>query len=581
MGSLRPLLRFLRPHRRVLFAGAGAVGAGAVAGALAPLVVKRAVDAMRSGVSWSAIAVYAGIVVALAVVRGGFRYVQRRTIYGVSHEVEAELREELFSRLLRHPPAFFDRLATGDVMSRFTNDLGAVRMMLGPGILFGVDTVATIGLAIGFMAAIDPVLTLWALIPLPAVSLSVRWMGRRLHRRSEAAQRALAAISTTVQENLAGLRVVRAYGREESERHRFRLRSEAYVDANMRLARVRALLSPLLSFLLGTSLLILLFVGGRRVATGPTTIGDFVAFVMYLGMIGWPLIAVGWITNLFQRASAAMARIAAILEAEPAIDDAATKPGSRPRTGGVAFRDVSFRYRAGRPPVFDRLDLEIPAGTILGVTGPTGGGKSTLVQLIPRLYEAGSGSVEVDGRPVAFFPLSALREAIAVAPQEPFLFSATLRENLEFGGGGGDRRLTLEEAAEIAGLADEVADFPRGWDTPVGERGVTLSGGQKQRAALARALLAEPRILILDDAFSSVDSATEKRILSRLRDYLDDRTTILVGHRVSTLRHADRIVVVDGGEIVESGTHEELVAAGGWYAELDRRQRLEAEIEET
>ncbi len=583
------------PYRVPLVWGAVCIALSAVFGSLSPIVVKLAIDALQSEVTRGAIAGYAAAVVALALVRGVFRYGQRRLVNDVSRRVETDVRDALYRNLLRQPPAWFDEFPTGDVMSRFVNDLGAVRMAVGPGYMFGINTIVTLLLAVGFMAWIDTGLTMWALLPLPFVTLSVRTMGQRIHRRSEAAQAALADVTTVVQENLAGLRVVRAYGRETAERSRFAGESGKYVDANLRLARIQAFLSPLLGFLLGSSVLLVLWLGGRRVAAGTLTLGDLVAFLMYLGMIGWPLIAFGWITNLFQRAAAAMGRINRVLLAKPAIQDVAPESGSPAGDGGprgdgagplgrrasIAFRDVAFRYRPDAPLVLDGVDLEIPSGSTVGITGPTGSGKTTLVRLLARLYEPTSGTILVDGRRIEAWPLEELRGALGIVQQEPFLFSDTLRANILFGADGDGQRSppTAEEAARIAGLEDDVAGFPDGLGTLLGERGITLSGGQRQRAALARALVVDPAVLILDDAFSSVDTATEERILSRLRRFMAERTTILVSHRASTLRAADRIVVIDQGRVVESGTHDELLEREGAYAALYRRQRIEEEIE--
>lgn len=547
-------------------------------GSLSPLIVSGAIDALRANATWASISRYALAIILVAAVQGVFRFAQREFVNGAARRIENDVRNALYVNLLRQPPAFFDRLPTGDVLSRMSNDLGSVRAALGPGIQFGFNTVATLALAIGFMVWLDPWLTLWALIPLPLVSITVKVVGQHIHRMSQASQIALADLTTSAQENLAGARVVRAYGRGASEQRRFDERSESYVSANLRLARVRALLNPALGFLLGSSLLILLWVGGRRVAGGSLSLGDFVAFFMYVGMISWPLIAFGWITNLFQRAAAAMRRLELILHSAPDIDDTEADPTARIEAGEIAFRNVSFAYQPNRPPVFEDLDLRIPAGATIGVTGPTGSGKTTLARLIARLYEPQSGSIEIDGRTIRSYRLAELRRALGVVPQEPLLFSETIEENLRFGAAV-DGGPPLESSVRIAGLERDIDTFSDGLQTIVGERGVTLSGGQKQRAALARALLANPVILVLDDAFSAVDTETEERILGRIQDFMRTRTTIVISHRVSTLRNADEIVVLDDGGVVERGSHEELLATGGRYAELYRRQQLEAELE--
>jgi ATP-binding cassette subfamily B protein len=572
MPHLRRLLPALARHRRAVLLGLAALLATTGLSVAGPWVLRHAIDDLTVQVTRAKLWLYAGAILALILAEGFFRYHMRMVLIRVSRDIEYELRNEVFRHLTLLAPRYYQQNRIGEVMSRATNDMSAVRMVLGPGIMYTASTVATFAGAATLMVAIAPRLTLLALVPLVLVSWLVRHYGRQVHDRYEEVQAQLAEMNALVQENLAGARVVRAYAQEAHEEARFAGTNEEYVSRNRRLVWISGILHPGIGFLMGLGSLTVLWLGGRMVVAGEVTLGEFVAFGVYLAMLNWPMIALGWVVNLFERGEASMGRINAILDAAPEIRDHDPLPLAEIR-GDVEFRSLTFAYDG--MPVLRDIDLQVKAGTTVAVVGPTGSGKSTLVGLLPRLFDAPAGTLFVDGHDVREIPLATLRGAIGFVPQESFLFSTTVRENVAFGTGGEGR---VEWAAGVAQLEKDLRDFPQGLETTVGERGLTLSGGQKQRTALARALATDPRILVLDDALSAVDTETEEHILGGLREVMRSRTTFLVSHRVSTVKEADLIVVLREGRIVERGTHDELVALGGFYADLHRRQLLEAEI---
>jgi ATP-binding cassette, subfamily B, multidrug efflux pump len=600
MSSLRRLYPYVARYRwNVIFGLSCSLAATAIQLA-GPWIVKHSIDDLTAGVTSQKLFLYAGLMLAAAIVGGYFRYEARQRMIGASRAMEYDLRNDFFAHLQRLPLGYYNEHRTGDLMSRATSDLSAVRMMIGPAIMYATSTVALFLVALAVMLSINLKLTGYAVLALPFVSLSVKYFGDAIHVRFEKIQEQLSELSAVAQETLAGVRVVRAYGQEANELERFRLVNQAYLDRNRALIRLQGVFYPSMTFFLGLSALIVLWLGSREVILGRMTLGEFVAFNAYLGMLSWPMIAFGWVTNLLQRGTASWKRLLQILDTPPAIQDAPdAKPASQwqPIRGDIEFRDLTFAYAADAPPVLEHISLSIAAGQTVAIMGATGSGKSTLIGLLPRLHDPPPGTVFIDGVDVRDIPLSVLRGAIGVVPQEPFLFSETVAENIAFGAplaraglasgpGAAAEPPNVEAegldavlaAAEIARLDKDVDAFPKAWQTMVGERGLTLSGGQKQRTALARALLIDPPILILDDALSAVDTYTEEEILSRLRGVMRQRTSIIVAHRVSTVRQADLILVLNRGRIIERGTHDELVHANGIYAEMNRKQLLEEEL---
>ena len=572
--SLATVRKYLWRYRWGMLAGTVCLILKDLAQAAQPLMIRGAIDSLgRHGALFARFAVY---LVGLALVKGLFQFWMRVIIIGISRDIEYDLRNDLFRHLATLSPDYYGRTRTGDIMARATNDLNAVRMMLGPGVMYCCETGLTFALAIAIMVSVDWRLAIPALLPAPAVSLAMVFFGRAIHSRFERIQEMFSDISSRVQENLSGVRMIRAFAQEHAELRRFEELNRQYIAQNIRLVRIQGIFEPLLEMLIGLTFLVVLWVGGEQVLKGRISIGSFVMFNTYMGMLVWPMIALGWVVNLMQRGTASLNRINQILAEKPSIAPPPEPVALGAVRGEIEFRGVTMDYNGTR--ALDAIALRIPAGSTIAVVGHTGSGKSTLVSLAPRLMDPTAGAVLVDGIDIRSLDPGELRRQIGFVPQETFLFSATIAENIAFGVESATEE-QIRRAAEIAGLAGDIEGFPEGYGTMVGERGITLSGGQKQRTAIARAILRDPRILILDDALSSVDTLTEERILTHLAGVMRGRTVILISHRVSTVRQADQIVVLERGAIVEQGTHAELIEAGGYYAGLSQKQMLEEELE--
>ncbi|MBU0690423.1 ABC transporter ATP-binding protein/permease [bacterium] len=576
MNSLRHLLPYLKPYRTAIIFGSVSALISSGIGALGPWLLKLAIDSIQAGNASHELLKYALLIVGVALVAGFFRFLMRWILIGMSREVELDLRNRVFKHLQSLSASFYNKHRTGDLMARMTNDLESVRSILGPGIMYPIDTFGLAVFSIIMMIIVSPKLTLYVLLMTPVVSVSVFYLGRLTHKLYTRIQEQYSALSDAAQENISGARIVRAFAQEEREIRKFDMLNREYVIRNVAMVKMQALFMPLMFLFFEIGAAIILYLGGRGIIQGVMSLGDFVAFVGYLGMLEWPMIAIGWVANLIQRGAASMKRINEIMKVPPEIAQPERSRMPQEIRGEIVFKSVSFGYE--KSEILREINLHIKPGQTVAIVGRTGSGKTTLVNLLTRLFDPTFGTVLIDGIPTTEWDLEKLRAEIGMVPQDAFLFSTTVERNIAFGRGNA-RREEVEKVSGIAQIDKDVADFVNGYETRVGERGLTLSGGQKGRVTLARALIRDPRILILDDALAAVDTHTEEEILNRLRDFMKGRTSIVISHRVSTVKHADRIYVLEGGKIVEQGKHDELLKQGGYYAELERRQRLEEELE--
>jgi ATP-binding cassette subfamily B multidrug efflux pump len=580
MTPLRKLISYFAPYKRAMIFGISCVFMTNVLKMAAPLVLRRAVDDLTTNVTHGKLLDYGGLLVLFALIQGVFLFTQRRVLINMSRDIEYDLRNDFYSHLQKLPFEFYQTHRTGDLMARATNDLSAVRMIVGPALMYSMNTIFAMALLVPLMMSISWRLTLLAFLSMPLVATATHYFSKKIHDRFEKVQEYFGTVSNRAQESLAGVRVIRAYTQEQAEIESFKKVNREFVNRNLQLIRLSGIFHPLLQCFIGFGFIAVLWFGGSLVIRGVITIGQFVQFNVYLGYLVWPMIALGWVINIFQRGMASMGRMNQIMSTEPSIRDDEQTRDVESLEGEIEFRDLTFRYTESRDPVLENINLRIAPGQTVAFVGAVGSGKSTMMNLVTRLLDAKPGQLLIDGRPIREIPLSVLRSSIGYVPQETFLFSETIAENIAFGieNATADE---IERSATEAGIADDIKEFPDGFQTLVGERGITLSGGQKQRTAIARALIRRPRILILDDALSSVDTYTEEKILGHLRRIMRGRTSLIVSHRVSTVKDADLIVVLEDGRIAERGTHDSLIAMGGLYAELYEKQLLEEELAAT
>lgn len=580
MDSLSYLNKYFLRYKKKLALGVVFILISNAAQVFIPIFLREGIDGIQENVEYGKLFEYGALIFGAAIIAGIFRFLIRQTIIVVSREIEYDLRQDFWSHIQSLSYRYFQNNSTGNIMAHATNDISAVRMYVGPAVMYSIDTISKFGIIIAIMLTISPLLTFYTLVPLPLLSFFVYQLSKRIHKKFTLIQESFSDLTTKAQENFSGIRVIKSYVREEGEIDTFTKQSDDYLKKTMDKVKIQALFQPILYTIAGLSVIIVIWAGGSMVIEETLTLGDISAFVIYLGMLIWPMIAFGWILNIIQQASASMKRLIKILEEKLDISDSSkTRFTINSIKGKIEFRDVSFKYRENTEKVLDEINLSIEPGQTVAFIGKTGTGKTTLVNLIPRLFDATEGKILIDNHPVNEIPLRVLRENIGFVPQETFLFSDTLKNNILYGA-----RIQNDEVvnrvARISQLDKDVGDFPKGYETILGERGITLSGGQKQRSCLARALAIDPKILILDDSFSAVDTNTEEEILKGLKEFMKERTSIIISHRISTVQDSDKIFVLQDGQIAEEGKHDELVALNGIYADLHYKQLLEEELKE-
>jgi ATP-binding cassette, subfamily B, multidrug efflux pump len=580
MKILLRLLPYFKKYKKIIFLGIFSTLFSNIFGIIIPLLIRNAINSLKTESNFNNILQISGLILGSAALSGFFLYLTRRTIIVASRDIEYDLRNDFFSHLLRLPIRFYQNTPVGDLMAHATNDINAIRNFIGPAILYSSDTCIAFILIVSIMINMNPMITLYSFLPLPLITVFVYLISRKVHKRFEDVQDQFSVLTAKAQESLSGIRIVKSYVREKYEIESFEKTSRDYLQKNLKLVKIQSLMFPLMLLIIGISLLIVVWVGGKLVIEDKLSLGDMTAFIIYIGYLIWPMMAFGWVANLVQQSSASMKRIAKIMDIQPEIKDSAdTDNNFNTIKGSIEFRNVSFSYNENRKNVLENINLDVKSGETLAIIGFTGSGKSSLVNLVDRIFDPTEGEIFIDGTNIKKIPLDVLRNQIGFVTQETFLFSTSIKENIAFGMDNFKEEDILF-AADVSQILKDVENFPNKFDTVIGERGITLSGGQKQRVSIARAVMKNPKIIILDDCLSAVDTYTEEEILKRLKKFMEDRTSIIISHRISTVKHADKIIVLDNGKIVESGNHDQLIEFSGIYADLYYKQQLEKEIEE-